>query len=487
MATYQLTVVSGAEVGKRFNVPDSGGTLGRSRMADIQVMDNGLSRLHCRFFSENGVAMVQDLGSSNGTMVNGIEIGATPTRLANGDCVTVGETVLHISGIGAPAPQPVSPPPQPQPLFSLNTDALIAEVPTAPKQPVDAAQLPDVAPNLFGAPDTIASAPPVNPSPDGVDLGLNASEGDEKKRNPLLGFIFALTAILILLCGAVAIFAIERESGDGKPLPLPSSNELPFEFSYERLKITEETLYRYNLSYESSGLLTLVVEDLGEADRSFNKQLQLSEQVRKVLRKEVVDSNYTQIRKFAPERSPDGISLQRKTLTVVVGSYIWERVAENVSDRAFDSLCERLELFALNELDAWAARYSVAELREMGREQLAIGNRYWEQRDMGDEKLFQALTAYEKGVAALETLNPKPEFSQDLIYALREATDLLDARYEEASFNVDQAMSTKRYDTAAEILRQILRMIPDREDERNLKATEQLLLIENRYLRKGGK
>lgn len=502
MATYQLTVLLGAATGQRFDVPETGGTLGRSQMANFRVMDNGLSRLHCRFYSENGFGMVQDLASSNGTMVNGADIGTTPTRITNGDCVTVGETVLRISGL---AESPVSPKSEPvtdvlktekvtfpevsvvptasdalpaTPLFSVNPDAVVAETPAKP-EPAGSASAPDLGTMLAQA----AGAP----AGEGVDLGLNASAAEEKKRSPLLGLIFALVAILVLLCGALAIFSIEHEGTTGKPLPLPSSANLPFEFAYEQLRITEESLYRYNLTYESSGYLTLVVEDLGEADRSFTKRLQLSEQVQKVLRKEVLDSNYTQIRKFAPERSADGISLQRKKLTVVVGSYIWERVAENVEDRAFDSLCERLELFATNELNSWATRYSVAELREMAREQLAVGKRYWEQRDMGDDKLFQALLAYEKGVAALDTLNPKPEFSHELTHALREAVDLLAIRYEEASFNVDQAMSTKRYDRAADELRRILRMIPDREDERNLKATEQLLLIENRYLRNGGR
>ncbi|MEG1480257.1 MAG: hypothetical protein RSD41_04565, partial [Kiritimatiellia bacterium] len=131
-------------------------------------------------------------------------------------------------------------------------------------------------------------------------------------------------------------------------------------------------------------------------------------------------------------------------------------------------------------------QFSVGELREMGREQLAIGDRYWEQRDLGDEKLFLSLVAYKKGLSALETLNPKPDFAEELQQRLNRAEKLLNEHYEEASFTVDQALNTQRYEAAAEALRRICRMISDREDERNIKATEKLRSVESRFL-KGGR
>ena len=184
-------------------------------------------------------------------------------------------------------------------------------------------------------------------------------------------------------------------------------------------------------------------------------------------------------------RGADGVSLRRRSLTIVFGPEVWARVAENTSQRAFDALCERLETFGRNELGAWATQYSVAELRAMGAEQLRLARRYWEQRDLGDEKLFLCVSAYRKGLSALETLNPKPAFAAELGEGLREAEALLAERHEAAAFAVDQAMNTQRYEDAAEALRKILRMIPDRDDPRNIEATERLLAVENRYLRGG--
>lgn len=485
MAAFQLKVILGASAGQTFEVPDSGATLGRSRTADIQLPDGGLSRLHCRFFCENGLCMVQDLDSSNGTAINGSDIGTRPVPLADGDCVTVGETALRISGIEKSAADRV----RAEVLSPQIPEFPVTAEPPAPVEPAartasltPAAAAEPAVPDLFGtAPNASADAP--------VDLGLASPQEEERRRSPLQGLIFALVAVLVLLLGAMIIFTV---GGEKKPAPKPRSlaeqtAQQPFEFAYERLAITEGALFRYTLTCSASGKLALSIDDLGSADRSFKKEKELSAHARKMLRKEIDSVDYAAIRELFPERSPDGISLKRKSLTLVLGSDIWTRVAENVDHQAFDALCERLELFGRNELGAWATQFSVAELEAMGREQLAVAKRYWEQRDMGDEKLFQAVTAYRKGVSALETLNPKPPFSQDLTFGLREAEALLNVRYEAASFAVDQAMNTQRYDRAAEELRRIVRMIPDRDDERNAKAMESLLLIENRYLRRGGR
>ena len=74
MSTLTLRVLNGPEQGSSFTVPPGGATLGRTRVADIRLSDGLLSRLHCRFdFAPEPT--VQDLGSSNGTLLNGTALG----------------------------------------------------------------------------------------------------------------------------------------------------------------------------------------------------------------------------------------------------------------------------------------------------------------------------------------------------------------------------------------------------------------------------
>ncbi|MDA0834282.1 MAG: FHA domain-containing protein [Planctomycetota bacterium] len=65
-------------------------TLGRSKSADIQVLDPLVSRMQCRFEHEDGAVIVKDLQSMNGTVVNGSAVECCP--LKEGDLLLFGNS-----------------------------------------------------------------------------------------------------------------------------------------------------------------------------------------------------------------------------------------------------------------------------------------------------------------------------------------------------------------------------------------------------------
>ena len=68
--------------------------IGRSREADLQVEDSNVSRRHCEVAQENAASWsVTDLGSTNGTELNGRRLSGT-SALAHGDRITVGGTTI---------------------------------------------------------------------------------------------------------------------------------------------------------------------------------------------------------------------------------------------------------------------------------------------------------------------------------------------------------------------------------------------------------
>ena len=66
--------------------------IGRGSDADLRLADQAVSRRHAEIRVGGGQAVLNDLHSTNGTMVNGARI--TTTRLADGDEVRLGETLL---------------------------------------------------------------------------------------------------------------------------------------------------------------------------------------------------------------------------------------------------------------------------------------------------------------------------------------------------------------------------------------------------------
>jgi two-component system, NtrC family, response regulator AtoC len=91
-ASYILAIDSMSS--RRIDVPENGILhVGRSADAHVQIKSEAVSRLHAKLVFIAGRAQVEDLGSHNGTLVNGERIaGSCP--LASGDVVSIADTLL---------------------------------------------------------------------------------------------------------------------------------------------------------------------------------------------------------------------------------------------------------------------------------------------------------------------------------------------------------------------------------------------------------
>jgi len=87
-----IVVIYGGELGKRYPL-EGEVSLGRSA-ANVVMLDlDTVSRHHARLFEKNDVWLIEDLNSTNGTLVNEEEID-TATPLANGDLIKLGGAVF---------------------------------------------------------------------------------------------------------------------------------------------------------------------------------------------------------------------------------------------------------------------------------------------------------------------------------------------------------------------------------------------------------
>jgi hypothetical protein len=88
----QLVAETGVLEGQTFSLR-SGMVLGRSTDCDIRVPEAAVSRHHCRFDWEFEGFRLTDLGSRNGTWVNGVQV--TQYILQHNDLIAVGDTRLR--------------------------------------------------------------------------------------------------------------------------------------------------------------------------------------------------------------------------------------------------------------------------------------------------------------------------------------------------------------------------------------------------------
>jgi len=86
-----VIVIAGPNVGEMFEV---GGLteIGRGQQVGIRIHDSEISRRHARLTVEAGSVVVEDLGSTNGTVVNGQPV--DKVALSDGDKIQVGTTTI---------------------------------------------------------------------------------------------------------------------------------------------------------------------------------------------------------------------------------------------------------------------------------------------------------------------------------------------------------------------------------------------------------
>ncbi len=78
--------------GTRHELTTGRNVIGRGTEADIRLPDTGVSRKHVDVVLDGGVATVEDLGSTNGTLINGRRV--SRQALSDGDVIRIGHSVL---------------------------------------------------------------------------------------------------------------------------------------------------------------------------------------------------------------------------------------------------------------------------------------------------------------------------------------------------------------------------------------------------------
>ena len=87
---YELSVRRGPEEGQSFPLATDSVTIGRDPMADIVLSDPEVSRQHARLTRDEEGFEIQDLGSTNGTFVDGKRLSGEPVRVSPGAVITMG-------------------------------------------------------------------------------------------------------------------------------------------------------------------------------------------------------------------------------------------------------------------------------------------------------------------------------------------------------------------------------------------------------------
>ncbi len=224
--SFRIVVQSGPGLGTEYAIEKNEVILGRDVSNDIVINDPEVSRRHLRFALDGNTYRIEDLGSTNGTFINGQRL-AAPFVLRPNEVITLGEkvvlrfasmedsnaTVIAPRRVGSDTQsarpvQPVSAPPTPQP--SAPQPVTPIYTPPAPVQPVA-----PVAPIYSPAPVAPIPVAPVYPA--GVQGMPLQPVQPKKKISPVL--IILLIIGLLIVIGVIGLIIIDATSSYCSVIP----------------------------------------------------------------------------------------------------------------------------------------------------------------------------------------------------------------------------------------------------------------------------
>jgi putative serine protease PepD len=218
----ELRITSGADAGKTVQVQGNEFTIGREAGADLVIADGKASRRHAALrVLPDGRATLYDLGSSNGTFVNGQRVQSV--LLAGGEQIQIGDTVLVPSG-GAAAGAPAA---AGQQAGAVGATSPGQAVPGAAGAPLQATPAPQPQPPAPQAPPTQPLAPgapppqqPVAfqaPTPTPIQRPSRTQSAIQRvmlqravNRATIIGIV---AIVLVIAVGALAAFGVFSGSG----------------------------------------------------------------------------------------------------------------------------------------------------------------------------------------------------------------------------------------------------------------------------------
>lgn len=217
--SYELYMTQGPSPGTTFPLFDRSMTIGRDPMSDILINNPEVSRQHALLFSTaEGEFRLQDLGSTNGTYVNGRRLGSKPDLLRPFSTILLGGAVTLIFRESSTVPnvQPDSPveTSQQEDALVAASDAAIQQASQNDVQPAAAeqAEIPDSSELPLREPEMAKikaeqqrGKPPSTHLTSGSSgsipqpAQIQPAKSEELSPNLILGLV------LLLLCGCATI------------------------------------------------------------------------------------------------------------------------------------------------------------------------------------------------------------------------------------------------------------------------------------------
>ncbi len=458
MAKFKLVVESGKERGREYPVGDAPLTIGRSSQNDITLSDELLSRHHCSVGMRGSELWITDLASVNGTQVNGR--GIDDSRLSDGDKIMVGDVCISV------ADTEKNPSSSESGHEGLAPESSAAAAPEAKDAQPASTQMPAAANG-------------------GIDLGFGNQDGNSDRhashKSLVKTAVTAAAAAIVIIAVLLFLQSSEHDAPSAAQTPAPPPEPENLQIHYSKTEGSGNNVFRYEMHLGEDRVLHVKIDDLSQNRHMIRKSDgPVDQKIVEELKNKIKDSGFDGLDTEYIGINPRNHWFESSAVIIVGKDAKTVKIRNKTEPPQYASMRRQVESFVNTELGLWAIEYSKEKLTDLAIKNLETGQKLYSEREIRPDNLFNAIVNFKSCLTYLETLEPKPDFFNEALNAMETAEKELDGLYTEANWQADHAISIRDWNRAAEILRNLIEMIPDRTDQRNKDTERRLLEVEAR-------
>ena len=297
------------------------------------------------------------------------------------------------------------------------------------------------------------------------------------RRGPLL-VIGSLVVLLALVVWVPKLIRRPARPAPAPMVPMAAQAAQTLALDYEKVQATTDNIFRYHLRLTPDRMLSVRIDDVAN-DRHVRKEKQLDEAYLRGFARTIRDAGFFSLVGEYQGIQPD--VLDAWDLEITIGRVSRRvRVINRVEPEVFRTVREKIEECGKNELGLWAIQFSAEKLLQLAQDAFLLGRKLYDEREVQYGNLSAAIKAYDEADWYLETVEPKPDYYADMLAGRGDARKELQAQFDNQNFRAERAIRLRDWSQAAQELRVLCEIIPERSDERHQDARRKLLDVESR-------
>ncbi len=487
----KLYFLNGPRTGESTEVPQSGVSIGRETDNDVQLLVGGVSRYHAKIsLNPAGKWRIEDLGSTNGTKLNGNPL-TMPSLLRDGDLIVVGDQVLRFSEENAGTAEKTAElleeqtPKKKKPQVIFHTSRPVSSI---PQDSAPAGSGPSEPPRKESSPKKLVtiSVPPVKTPPASEknsaaapDINNLFSGKKEEKSVPERHFLrrgnilftIGVVGIAVIFVSLFLIFDSPPAGNSAPAVSVSLSDRNPFYLNYEKQIVSRDNVFRFALKVEDNSAV-FRLDDLKHRRHFVRKIGEVNQEYLKTLLSSIKETDFMKLEEEEPSPSADGVD-ETRSLTVSYGPYLNSiTVRNNYPKSSFEAIEMAVDRFA-EDYGLKTVSLSAEEMRDEAEKAFLKAEDLFANYQARPDNLRNAILRYQIAVEFYEQFDPPPKELNLASRHLKEAEGILRKMIKDAETNINILFRRRQYAEAAQECQKLMEYLdPDSKPYQKARANK---------------